>query len=177
MLSALERRHARLEGQRLALLERLGAYTDSQRAFQPDPASWSLAGVVLHLILVEESLVRNGRAQATTRPQWVRLRARLRERLVVAALGRDLRIKVPVPTVVPQAHLPLDELAARWAAARADLRAYVGEVRPPLWARTAFRHPRTGWMTAMGGLRLIEAHCGHHLRQVERILAAEGFPR
>lgn len=176
MPHALARRRARLERQRLALMERLSAYTDAQCAFQPDPASWSLADVVLHLILVEEALVQHGRAQTATRPPWVRFRARLRERIVVAALGRDLRIQAPSPAVLPQAHLPLDALAVRWAAARSGLWAYLAELRPPLWARTAFRHPRTGWVTAMGGLRIIEAHCDHHLRQVERILAAEGFP-
>ena len=177
MSTALQRRHARLDRQRVALLERLAAYTDAQHAFQPDPSSWSLAGVVQHLVLVEEAMVGHGRAQGAARPPWVRIRARLRERVVLAALGRDFRIRAPVPTVVPQVHLPLEALAPRWAAARSDLLAYVAEVPSPQWARAAFRHPRIGWFTAMGGLRFIEAHCDHHVRQIERILAAEGFPR
>jgi hypothetical protein len=28
----------------------------------------------------------------------------------------------------------------------------------------------------MGGLRFLEAHCDHHMRQIERILAVDGFP-
>ena len=67
MLTALQRRHARLERQRFVLLERLDGYTDEQHAFQPGPSSWSLAGVVQHLILVEERLVGYGRAQAARR--------------------------------------------------------------------------------------------------------------
>lgn len=44
MLTALQRRHARLERQRLVLLERLATYTDAQHAFQPDPAPrWARA--------------------------------------------------------------------------------------------------------------------------------------
>jgi hypothetical protein len=124
--------------------------------FQPDPSSWSLAGVVQHLILVEEGLVRYGREQAAHRPPWVRLRTRLRERMVLAALGRDLRIRAPVPDIVPQSHVPLAALAPRWEAARADLMRYVAEVPAPRWASAA--------------------HCDHHVRQVERILAADGFP-
>jgi hypothetical protein len=177
MPTALQRRHTRIERQRLALLERLAEYTDAQHAFQPDPSGWSLAGVVQHLVLVEEALVSHGRALGAARPPWVRVRTRLRERVVLAVLGRDVRIKAPVPTVVPQVHLPLDALAARWQAARADLLAYIEEVPPPRWARAAFRHPRIGWVTAMGGLRFIEVHCDHHSRQIERILAARGFPR
>jgi hypothetical protein len=177
MLTAFQRQHARLERQRLVLLERLATYTDAQHAFQPDPSSWSLAGVVQHLILVEERLVGYGRAQAAQRPLWVRLRTRLRERMVLAALGRgDLRIRAPVPEIVPQTHVPLAELGPRWEAARADLMTYVAEVPAPRWARAAFRHPRIGWVTAMGGLRFLEAHCDHHIRQIERILTTDGFP-
>jgi hypothetical protein len=176
MLTALQRRHARLERQRFLLLERLAAYTDEQHAFQPDSSSWSLAGVVQHLILVEEGLVRYGRGQAARRPPWVRLRTRMRERMMLAALGGDVRIRAPVPDIVPQAHVPLAALAPRWETARADLMTYVEEVPAPRWARAAFRHPRIGWMTAMGGLRFLEAHCDHHIRQIERILTADGFP-
>jgi hypothetical protein len=176
MLTAFQRQHARLERQRLLLLERLARYTDAQHAFQPDPSTWSLAGVVQHLILVEEKLVANGRAQAAQHPPWVGIPTRLRGRMVRAALGRDLRIRAPVPDVVPEAHVPLEALALHWKAARADLMAYVAEVPAPRWTRAAFRHPRIGWMTAMGGLRFLEAHSDHHLSQVERILAADGFP-
>jgi hypothetical protein len=176
MPTALQRQHARLERQRLVLLQRLATYTDAQHAFQPGASSWSLADVVQHLILVEERLVENGRAQAGRRPPWVRLRTRLRERMVLAALGRDVRIRAPVPEVVPQAHVPLAALGPRWEAARADLMTYLAEVPAPRWARAAFRHPRIGWVTAMGGLRFLEAHCDHHIRQIERILAADGFP-
>jgi hypothetical protein len=176
MLTAFQRQHARFERQRLLLLERLAKYTDAQHAFQPDPAAWSLSGVVQHLILVEERLVANGRAQAAQHSAWVGVPTRLRGRVVRAALGRDLRIRAPVPDIVPQVHVPLAALTLRWKAARADLIAYVAEVPAPRWARAAFRHPRIGWMTAMGGLRFLEAHSDHHLRQVERILAADGFP-
>ena len=106
----------------------------------------------------------------------MRLRARLRERIVLAALARNFRIRVPTQIVVPQVHVPLAQLAPRWAAARQELWDYLAEIPPPRWARTAFRHPRTGWISATGGLRILEAHCRHHERQIARILAAQGFP-
>lgn len=177
MPTALQRQYARLERQRSALLERMDAFTDAQHAFQPAPESWSLAGVVQHLVLVEEAMVRNGRRQAATRPAWVSLRSRLKGRLVLTVLARDVRVRVPVPTVIPQEHVPIATLGPRWAAARADLVAYLEGLPGPGWARTAFFHPRTDWITAMGGLRLFEAHCAHHLRQIDRITASESFPR
>jgi len=177
MPTALRRQYARLESQRTTLLDRLSTYTDAQHAFQPHPESWSLAGVVQHLVLVEEAMVRNGRRQATTRPAGVALGSRVRARVLFTLLGRDIRVRAPVAVVVPQTHLPLADLAPRWTAARADLMDYVEGLPGPMWQRTAFFHPRTGWITAMGGLRLFEVHCAHHLRQIERIVSDPGFPR
>jgi hypothetical protein len=174
MPTAVPRLYARLERQRAALLERLDAYADGQHAFQPAPDCWSLAGVVQHLVLVEEALVRYGRRQAGTRPARVTLWSRLKGRMVLAVLARDVRIRVPVATVIPVAHVPIALLGPRWAAARVDLLAYLDELGSA-WGRTAFFHPRTGWITAAGGLRFLEAHCAHHVRQIDRITRAPGF--
>jgi hypothetical protein len=177
MPTAVPRQYPCLERQRTALLERLDAYTDGQHAFQPAPDCWSLAGVVQHLVLVEEVLVRYGRRQAATRPRRVTLGSRLKERMVLSVLARDVRIRVPAAAVIPVAHVPIALLGPRWAAARVDLLVYVDELPGPAWARTAFFHPRTGWITAAGGLRFLHAHTRHHLRQLDRIVRAEDFPR
>jgi hypothetical protein len=177
MPTAVPRLYGRLERQRAALLERLDAYADGQHAFQPAPDCWSLAGVVQHLVLVEEAFVRYGRRQTATRPQRVTFESRLKARIALAVLARDVRIRVPVAAVIPAAHVPIALLGPRWAAARADLLAYLAELPGPAWARTAFFHPRTGWITAPGGLRFLHAHTRHHIRQIDRIIGAENFPR
>jgi hypothetical protein len=177
MPTALERQYVRLERQRAALFERLGRMSDAQQTFRPGPEAWSVAEVVQHLVLVEEAMVRNGRRQSATRPAWVTVPSWLRGRLMVRVLGTDLRVRAPNPAVIPRTHVPVAELASRWAAARQDLRAYVEGMPEPRGWRTAFFHPRTGWIGALGGLRFFEAHCGHHLRQIDRLLAARDFPR
>lgn len=176
MSTALRHRYGRLEAQRADLLARLDAFTDAQRAFPPASGGWSLCGVVHHLVLVEEALVGHGRRQAARRPAQVSLQSRLRERIVLAVLARDVRIRAPVAAVVPTAHVPLPLLARRWSAARADLAAYLDELPGPRWARAAFFHPRIGWITAAGGIRFLHAHVDHHRRQIDRIVAAPGFP-
>jgi hypothetical protein len=177
MPTALQRQYARLERQRTAFLDRLGSYDEAQQAFQPDPESWSIAAVVQHLILVEEAMVRNGRRQSETRPTRVTVRSHMLGWIAVRALAFDIRIRAPTRAVVPMTHVSVSDLAPRWIAARADLLDYVERLPDPLTGRTAFFHPRTGWITPMCGLRFFEGHCGHHLRQIGRIVAAEGFPR
>ena len=176
MSLAQQRHYDRLERQRIALLERLDGFTDAQHAFRPEATSWSLADVVHHLILVEETFVGHGRAQAESRPPRVTLDARVKERLILSVLARDVRVRTPSPAVVPHGHVPIVLLGARWIAARGELRDYLALLSGPAWARTAFFHPRTGWITAAGGLRVLEAHARHHLRQIDRILVAPGFP-
>ena len=176
MPTAFQRQFARLEGQRADLLDRLGAMSEAQHAFQPGPECWSIAGVVQHLVLVEETMVRNGRRQTATRPAWVTPRSHLMGRIVIRALARDIRVRAPTPAVLPRGHIPVADLAPRWAAARTDLLDYLEGMKAPHAWRTAFFHPRTGWITPMGGLRFFEVHCAHHLRQIERITAAAGFP-
>lgn len=176
MPTALQRQYASLERQRSGLLQHLGTYSEVQQAFLPSPESWSLAGVVQHLVLVEEVFVRTGRREAGMRPALVRLRSRLALRMVLGVLGRDVRIRAPVAAVVPSVHVPLAQLGPRWEAARSDLLAYLAELPGPTWARTAFFHPRTGWLTATSGLRFVAAHCDHHRRQIDRIVASAGFP-
>ena len=176
MATALQRQYARLERQRIELLERLDGFSDAQHGFRPGPGRWSLADVVHHLILVEEAFVRNGRRQAGSRPARVSLQSRVRERLVLSVLARDVRVLAPSTAVVPRSHVPLALLGARWTAARHELLDYLTELPGPTWARTAFFHPRTGWITAAGGLRFLRAHIRHHLRQVDRIVSADGFP-
>ena len=112
-------------------------------------------GVVQHLILVEEEMVLNGRARAAMHPPWVGIRPACAGAWCGPRWAETSAIRAPVPDVVPQVHVPLTALALRWKAARADLMAYVTEVPAPRWARAAFRHPRIGWMTAMGGLRFL----------------------
>lgn len=177
MPTALLRHYARLESQRTELLQRLDPYTDAQHAFQPSPESWSLAGVVQHLVLVEEAFVSRGRRVEASRPSRVTLEARVRTRLILSILARDIRVRVPSPAVVPQAHIPLALLGPRWVAARQDLADYVARLPGPMWSRTAFYHPRAGWMTAAAGLRFLWAHTRHHVRQIDRIIAAQAFPR
>jgi hypothetical protein len=177
MPTGLERRFAALERQRVELLGRLAPLSDTQHSFQPDPSSWSLAGVVHHLVLVEERFVENGRARATRRPTRVTLQARVRQQVVLAVMARDIRVRAPSKAVVPRSHVPLVLLDARWRAARSALLDYLAELPGPIWIRSAFYHPGAGWITAAGGLRFLQAHTRHHLRQIDRILGAEGFPR
>lgn len=165
----------RLERQRAALLEHVGRYTEQEQAFRPAPGRWSVADVVQHLVLVEERMLVHGRSQASASPGRVRLRARVRLWLVLRVLARDVRIRAPTELVVPQMPIPVSRLGPRWEAVRADLGAYVAQFRDGTRHAPAFRHPRCGWITAAGGLRFLEAHIGHHFRQIERIVDEGGF--
>lgn len=176
MKAHLQRQLLRLDQQRNRLLERLDAFTPAQLAYQPAPTSWSMAGVVQHLVLVEEGVVRTARRMADSIPSRSSLGVQLRYRVLIGIMHSGIRVQSPVPTIIPIGHISPADLRPRWDAARRALAEYVEERTQGEPGRPAFRHPRTGWISVAQGLRFIEAHCDHHLRQIDRIRRAEGFP-
>lgn len=42
--------------------------------------------------------------------------------------------------------------------------------------RAVFDHPMAGPMTLVDTLSFVEAHVGHHLHQLDRLQAADGYP-
>jgi DinB family protein len=167
----------RLDRQRAALLARLGTYTEAQQAFRAASSSWSLADVAQHLVLVEERMVHYGRQMEGRRPGRTTIGSRVRFWLILRLFARGMRLRAPVTTVVPDAHVGLPALAERWERARHCVADYVAEFTGSSKAAPAFRHPVCGWLSARDGLRFLEAHVAHHVRQIERILADPGFPR
>ena len=84
------------------------------------------------------------------------------------------RVKVPdaVKEILPCESLGLKEIAARWEAARAELRALAARAEGRRGG--VFRHPVAGWMSFEQVLRFFEVHMVHHGYQLDRIGAELG---
>ena len=164
-----------MERQRTSLLNRLESFAAEQLAFRPGAGAWSVAEVVHHLVLVEEAFVRQSGLDASKRPATPGMRAGAAYLAVIAVLRTGLRVKAPSKAVVPTGAVPLADSRGRWAATRADLRAFLETVSAPVLRRAVFKHPLAGWLTVPQGLGFLEVHVDHHLRQIARIERAPGF--
>jgi hypothetical protein len=175
MLPELSEQLEVLDRTRETFLTSLRCRTETERRFRPPGGAWSMLDVTEHLVLAEErSLlgVLKG-PRAGTRVTAV---AQVRMVAVRLVLATRVRVKVPVPAVVPAGRSTLDELEARWGTARHGL----GLAFEPITAADAgaarFRHPLAGWVTAREGLGFLVGHIRHHAAQLERIRRAPGFP-
>jgi len=156
-------------------LDSVRAGSDVQRRFRPSEAAWSMLDVTEHLVLAEEKSLLG--MQRGPRPGTrVTAAGHLRMAAVRFVLSTNLRVRVPVPTVVPAGGVSLDELHARWEAAHRGLAEAVEPVTVQDAGAARFRHPLSGWVTAREGLGFLVGHIRHHAVQVTRIRRAPGFP-
>ena len=175
MLPILRSRFDELEQQRRALLEQLGALSPAQLAFRPTERSWSISVVVQHLILVEEAtllFLTKKSPRLDNRSPAERLRYATFKLLV----RFPLRVKVPVPSVIPTESATLDELEPRWDVVRSSYEGYLSGVTEPQLSMLVFKHAFAGPVTILETLDVMRLHILHHRHQLRRIRTANGFP-
>lgn len=175
MLPILRSRFDELERQRRALNAQLSAFTPAQIAFRPGDRSWSIADVVQHLILVEEGTLQF-LTKKPPRPDNRSMLKRMRFPIFKLLAGLDLRVKVPVPSVIPTGHWTLGELATRWDSVRAKYERYLESVTESQLPMLVFKHAFAGPVTIVGVLDVLRLHTVHHQHQLRRIRSANGFP-
>lgn len=175
MLPDLTNRFATLDRARFAFLQVVRAASGEQRRFRPLPGAWSLLDVTEHLVLAEEKSLLG--VQKGPRPGTrVTAAAHARMALVRLVLVSSIRVKVPVPTVLPEGSATLADLEARWEAARRGVAAAFEPITAADAGHARFRHPIAGWVTAAEGVGFLTGHIRHHARQLDRIRRVAGFP-
>ena len=172
----LERRLDDLDDWKDALLGSLATESAEWLAFRPGGAGWCALDVVQHLVLVEEGVVGYARKKLQAPPQPVPLLDRAKLTLLVVLLRSPLRVRAPVPVVIPEETFPLAELSVRWERVRRELREILGSLPDERRKTLLFRHPIGGALDPAGTLDFIEEHAKHHDAQIRRIRRAPGVP-
>ena len=166
---ALERRTA-------DFLARLEALSPEARAFRPHAAHWSLDEVAQHLWLVERGALHILVTRADKPPIRAGLLVGVRAAVLRWGLRRGVRIKAPIEAIRPKAGMTLAQVQNELATTLRQLRAHLDAVPPGRLGHKIFRHPIGGPMNVEESLDFLVKHHDHHMRQVERITAAPGFP-
>jgi hypothetical protein len=105
-----------------------------------------------------------------------RLRDRLAYPLLRGLLRLPIRVKAPLPVLVPQEIRPLEEVEASWREARAALAEHVEALDAAALERPFIRHPVAGPLGPRDTLVFLSSHFDHHLFQVRRIREHADFP-
>ena len=176
MLPQLSRHWDALEARRQALLADLAATSPAALAFRPAPDAWSLEDVAQHLWLVERGAVHILTTRIAKPPLKRDLLSPFKVLMMRVLVRRGIRIKSPVPEIVPAERMPVDAVRAQWDQTRATLRGLLDQVTAERVNLRIFRHPIFGPLTLAQSVEFIGLHHDHHLHQVRRIRAAAGYP-
>ena len=154
--------------------------SEAQLRFRPAPGAWSIGEVAQHLLQVEREVTRASsrpgvkrRGQRPTLKQWLAWKGfRTITRL-------NIRVKIPQAVVhlaTPGSTPDMTALWAEWREVQAQLELFLASIGPRDLDDMAFRHPVLGPISIGGLLPFFTNHFDHHMRQVRRIRASEGFP-
>ncbi len=176
MIPPVEEAFTRLEERRRSLEERLARLTAAQRDFRPAPEAWSSLQVARHVQLTERAIAASLRRGAGAVPARRSFKQRVGNLVVGAVLRLGIRVRLPIRAVTPEDALDLDAIRGEWERERGDLRGLLEKVDRDGLSSPAFVHPVAGPMDMREALGFLERHFDHHLRQLERIRRAPGFP-
>ncbi len=176
MLPQLQRGFEVIECQREYLQTEAGALCDTQWRWKPGATVWSIAQIIEHLVLSDETVGRARSAETVVSEPWM-FRAvprSWRRAWIIKALDRDVTLPLPSPDIVPSGNVPMPILCERWAAARREMR---GALEVMNGRENRYSHPVLGPLTAAQMLELGRAHIGYHTRQMEMLQRGAAFPR
>jgi hypothetical protein len=161
------------DADRQRILDRVQGLSQSQIDYKASPETWSVGEVLHHLIRIEVSISKLFHKLIEENQRVIGASDAMRiEEMTYGAAGPQQAPEFGIP-----AHgRPFDDLLMELAATRErttqTLAKYIGDNPSEL----RWTHHRFGEIGMAYWVRFIGLHEGHHLQQIERIIAAPGFP-
>lgn len=168
-----------LQQSRQEFLESVEKLTDEQWSWKPAPERWSAGEVAEHILLSEGALF--GKAQealaSPANPEWEQKTAGKTEFLEKVMPNRTGRAQAP-ESIQPQGKLSRAQIMSQFAEARGKTLKFAAETEAPLKAHTS-EHPFKifNTLSAHQWLLYIPLHNIRHVKQIDEVKAAEGFPK
>jgi hypothetical protein len=176
MISPAEREFAieQMDQTRDALLRLLGGLSPEQLLCRTDPARWSIAENVEHLMLVEKRLVKaiDKILQGPLDPSRC---CAMSDADVVRTITRVEQALESPPHFQPELRWPPETLALEFRNIRQGSRDFASTVNGDL-RRHFILHPFYGDFDCYQWLLVIGAHCHRHTTQSEAVKTSPNFP-
>ncbi|MBL8174080.1 MAG: DinB family protein [Bryobacterales bacterium] len=176
-MSVEERRWLRshLESSRDALLAAVDGLTAGQWNFKPDPATWSVANVIEHLILTE-GYFQEATKKMLAEPAKPRIATATAEgdrKFAARIADRSRKAKAPEMLVPTNQWPSLQDASAEFAARRRKSLDYVAQTQDPLRAHSS---PGAAPVDVYQYWVLVSAHAMRHTAQIEELKKHPSFP-
>jgi hypothetical protein len=161
------------------LLDRIRTLSSAQGAFKPDPAEWSIAETVEHLVLAEQGSVNRVWAAADGlrrgRPAWTG-EAIHRGKAVEQVVAETWAPRQQAPDIAtPRRRGPLAYWLVALQCNQPLLEALPVALQGLDPAEVITPHPISGPWDACQWLTFVRFHLDLHRRQIEEVMSAPGF--
>jgi len=161
-----------------------GPLTAAQLNWKPEPARWSVAQCLEHLVTSNVMMIRHmDLALAAGGPQgfWQRLPGwpRLAGRLLIQSVSLGAARKQTSPAASrPSSSDIAGDIVSRFVAGQHDALARLAPLDDDTAARAIMTSPFAVFVTysVLDGWRVIAAHGRRHIEQARRVTQAPGFP-
>ena len=148
-----------------------------QRSFRPAEDRWSIADCIEHITVVENFVLGNIQKMLQAPPEPARQdEVRGKEQVILERVpARERRVKGPAE-VQPQCRWPeFEELVRQFEATRERSVRFSAVTQAEL-RHHFFPHPFLGLLDCYQWLLFLSAHCERHVRQMEEVKTAPGYP-
>lgn len=168
-----------LHGTRKQLLDSVSGLTPAQWSFKPSSEAWSIAQVVEHLALSEESLpaaARKALAEPATPEKKQANRRQIDEQIVKTTPVREQKFKAP-ETLQPAGRFASPAKAAEVFRTRRDANLTYIRTTPDDLRGHFLTHPALGEVDCLQWYLVLAGHTERHVRQIEEVKAQPGYPK
>jgi hypothetical protein len=161
------------DADRQRILDRVQGLTQSQIDYKSSPETWSVGEVLHHLILIEVSISKLFNKLIKENQRVVGVSDAIR--IEAMTYGADGPQQAP-EFGIPAQGRPFGDLLTELVGTRERTTQTLAKYTSDDPSELRWTHQRFGDMGMAHWVRFIGLHEGHHLRQIERIIAAPGFP-
>src|SRR5690242_11764278 len=124
-------RWAQMEERKAEFVACFTAFDPTDRTRRPPKGGWSPLEVAEHVVIVDGNVVSAlAKEPSPDRPRVVQPGRWVRLALMRTAFELRVRIRAPVPAILPTGAAAWEELAGRWEAQRMALRRWLDQVQP-----------------------------------------------
>lgn len=160
------------------------AHTDNanaeQRCFKPSPTAWCMIEVAEHLAVSEKQVLDFlNKYEARPLTFFQKLKGNFNRLLLNFVLNSSIKVKVPngVEDLSPTKIGDFETIKNDWQQTQQNFEIYVKAFPSDKLTYSVFKHPLGAAFTLPQTLDFCTTHIHHHTMQIERIKAAEGFPK
>lgn len=158
----------KMESEREAILSEMSSYSVDVLTKKPDSESWSVAEIIMHLVVAEggalaymrKKLEFGGHAKSS-------LGAALKQRLLNLAISVPVKYKAPKVASIKEGENPtFEEASTKWNELRSELLKEYEAMDDNLVSHELFKHPAAGKLNVLQSVRFMRQHMNRHIKQM-----------